>query len=244
MQEAHGGRRQPVEEGVPDGRAFGGEAARGGHVLAGVDAVGRRGERRPGEDQHRQFAVQFRADQIKKIADVAITFRVRFGGEPFHVGQGADGMVGHGADRRLEDERLAHGDGQRGDVVEEDDGVHAEAARQERRPRGQFDVLGELVERQAGAEAVEFGVPAPGLAHGPDGRPFDGLASGGAQQQMVGSTGFRRHRILAPQAGDNRHSTGNGGGRDGVEWGAGLGVQCGGCSQLRTARRTVHGDGP
>ena len=47
-----------------------------------------------------------------------------------------------------------------------------------------FDVFGEVVEGLAGADLVEFGIPAAGLAHGPDWRPFDRFAAGRAHQKM------------------------------------------------------------
>src|SRR5262249_34254544 len=80
-----------------------------------------------------------------------------------------------------------HGEG--GDVVEEDDAIDAEAARQEGGAGGQLDVFGEFVEGKSLAGALELGVPAAGLAHGPDGGALDRLAPGGAGPQGGGGHG-------------------------------------------------------
>ena len=93
-------------------------------------------------------------------------------------------MIRHRSLRRPQGERQAHGHGERGDVVKEDDRIDAEASRQERRLGGQLDILGEFVEGQAGTEAVELRVPAAGLPHGPDRRTFDAFAARGTHQQV------------------------------------------------------------
>jgi hypothetical protein len=75
----------------------------------------------------------------------------------------------------------------RRDVVEQDDRVHAEAPRAERRPSGQLDVFGELEKAQPRPQLAELGVPPTRLTHRPDWRAFDCLAPGSADEQMGGS---------------------------------------------------------
>src|SRR5262249_39747440 len=150
-------------------------------------AVGGDGERSAGEDEDGQLAPQLLLHETKQVANVAIALRIGIRFEACEIGGGADGEVRDGTERRVEDERLTHLDGQRRDIVKEDDAVDAESARQQRRLRGEFDVLAELVERQPGSNAVEFRVPAARLTHGPDGWSFDGLAASGANEEMIGS---------------------------------------------------------
>ena len=83
------------------------------------------------------------------------------GSEAVKVGATADGVVGHGAAAGPQYERQTHRHGQGGNVVEEDNGIDAKAARQQRRLGRPFDVLGELVERQPGATLLNSGFQRP-----------------------------------------------------------------------------------
>jgi hypothetical protein len=89
---------------------------------------------------------QLLAHAREQLRDVMKSLRRRLGVEALDVGAAGDGAVRHRALLRLQRERQAHGDGQRRDVVEENDRVDAEAARQQRAARRQLDVLRELVE--------------------------------------------------------------------------------------------------
>ena len=113
--------------------------------------------------------------------------------EPIEVGSSADGESGNGSLVWHQAEGLTHGDGQRGDIVEEDDGIDSESLGEKRSPGGQFDVFGEFVERQARPQLVELWVPASCLAHRPDWRTLDVFALGGANKQMF--LGGRHHHL-------------------------------------------------
>ena len=88
-------RFDPVEQCFPDARLLGGEAAGRVHVLAGADAVGRHGERRPGEDKHRQLAVQLLSSPRQAGRALAEAVGVGSRAQPIDVGEGPNRPIRH-----------------------------------------------------------------------------------------------------------------------------------------------------
>lgn len=61
--------------------------------------------------------------------------------ERFHIGHGSHRTVGHGPNLVKQLEWQAHGHGERGDIIKEDDGVHAKPAGKQRRLNCQIHAL-------------------------------------------------------------------------------------------------------
>ena len=123
-------------------------------------------------------------DPPQQGANVRETSGVRLRLEPLDVRQRADGLVRHRATRGPHGKRQAHGHRERGDIVKEDDGIDAEAARQQRGSGRKLHVFGELIEREVAAKPIELRVPASGLAHRPDRGALDHFAARGPDEKV------------------------------------------------------------
>ncbi len=99
--------------------------------------------------------------------------------QALQIRQGANGPVGHGAFFGLKGKGQAHRQGERGDVVEQDDRIDPETGGQHGDLGGPFDILRKGEEVLTGTDALEFGIPPTGLAHGPYRDPFNGFTPGG-----------------------------------------------------------------
>ena len=156
-------------------------------VLAGADAISRDREWSARESDHRQLASKLFLHSLEEFTNVRVRRRVRVDLQPVEIGERSNRPIRHRAGAGLELEREAHRDGERRDVVNEDDRIDAEAPRAERRAGRVLDVLGERVEAFPRADLVELWIPAAAAA-GPHGRPLDSLAAPPTRRCSTGAS--------------------------------------------------------
>src|SRR5260370_18295056 len=116
-----------LEQALPDDRLLLNEGGWRMEFLAGADAIGRQGERRPREDNGRQLAAQLLLDALKQADDVAEALGRRLSIETLDVLHRADRPIRHRTAALLQREGQAHRHRQPRDVVEQDDSIDSEA---------------------------------------------------------------------------------------------------------------------
>ena len=134
-----------------------------------------------GEAQERHLVAQGLANQPELLDHVSQLGRRIVGSQPVDVGRRADGRVQHraGPKDEIRPHRLERGE----DVLEVDDGVHTETARQQGYLGGEFRVSERRLEGQVRAlsQGPILGIAPTGLTHEPDRRSLGPFAASGAK---------------------------------------------------------------
>jgi len=185
LQVGDGDRREPLHQRVPGGWLMR-QQVLGGQVVAGTaafDQVAGERERRAGEADKRDAAVERapdEADALEHAAGKLLGFRLAQLGD---VGRGADGRRDDRALTGAEVERAAEAGDRQQEVSEDDRGIDAEGLdRLERDLGDEGRVSADLKQRGARADSAIRREVAPSLAHEPDGGCIDRLATAGTQE--------------------------------------------------------------